>query len=127
MYFIQGKLNGVWIIEPKVFGDDRGFFIPPYTVKIILERAIEYNVIHGVRTLRMVIRTESTDRDHVLVISDLSPSEESLEFVAGYNEDIEILRARVRNMVGGTIDNHVTDGGTLDSIITIPVRMEGRP
>ena len=107
--------------------DDQGFFIPPYTVKIILERAIEYNVIHGVRALRMVIRTESTDRDHVLVISDLSPSEESLEFVAGYNEDIEILRARVRNMVGGTIDNHVTDGGTLDCIITIPVRKEGMP
>ena len=26
MNFIQGKLNGLWIIEPRVFSDSRGFF-----------------------------------------------------------------------------------------------------
>ena len=105
--------------------DDQGFFIPPYTVKIILESAIEYNVVHGVRDLDIMIRTDSTDRDHVLIISDLSPSQESLEFVTGSNDDIEILRARVKNMVGGDIENLIRDDGTLDCIITIPKRKGG--
>ena len=105
--------------------DDQGFFIPPYTVKIILESAIEYNVVHGVRALDIMIRTDSTDRDHVLIISDLSPSQESLEFVTGSNDDIEILRARVKNMVGGDIENLIRDDGTLDCIITIPKRKGG--
>ena len=26
MNFIPTKLDGVWIVEPKVFGDHRGFF-----------------------------------------------------------------------------------------------------
>ena len=26
MNFIRGKLDGLWIIEPKVFDDNRGFF-----------------------------------------------------------------------------------------------------
>ena len=105
--------------------DDQGFFIPPYTVKIILESAIEYNVVHGVRALDIMIRTDSTDRDHVLIISDHSPSQESLEFVTGSNDDIEILRARVKNMVGGDIENLIRDDGTLDCIITIPKRKGG--
>ena len=126
-YLYLRKLKYGDRIDVELDLEDNGFFIPPYTVKIILERAIEYNVVHGVRSLRMALRTESTDREHVLVISDLSPSEESLEFVAGYNEDIEILRARVRNMVGGTIENLVTGSGALDCVITIPVSKEGMP
>ena len=126
-YLSLRKLKYADRIDVGVELEDRGFFIPPYTVKVILERAIEYNVVHGSNDLKMRLRTESTEHDHVLVISDLSPSTESLDFVTRYNEDVEILRARVRNMVGGTIDNFVTPDGTLDCVITIPVKREGRP
>ncbi len=112
-------------IDVRMELDDTGFFIPPYTVKIIVERAVEMNVVHGTRNLKMDLRTESNDLEHVLVISDLSPSPDSKEYVTGYNEDIEILRARVKNMVGGTIENVITPEGAIDCIITIPVRKGG--
>jgi len=30
MQFTQGKLNGTWIIQPKVFQDDRGYFFESF-------------------------------------------------------------------------------------------------
>ena len=101
--------------------DDTGFFIPPFTIKIILERAIEYNVVRGQLDLKMRLCTRSTEREHILVISNLSPSPEAKGFISEEGEDVEILRTRVRNMVGGTIDNTITPEGTIETVIAIPV------
>ena len=30
MNYVQTEIDGVWIIEPKVFGDDRGYFMETY-------------------------------------------------------------------------------------------------
>lgn len=30
MNFVPGKLDGIWIIEPKIFGDARGYFYESY-------------------------------------------------------------------------------------------------
>src|SRR3954465_2178110 len=39
MNVIDTKLPGVLILEPKVFGDARGFFLESYNQKVLRERA----------------------------------------------------------------------------------------
>ncbi|HEV2400630.1 MAG TPA: dTDP-4-dehydrorhamnose 3,5-epimerase [Candidatus Sulfotelmatobacter sp.] len=38
---IETSLPGVWIIEPRVFGDDRGFFLESYNQRSMTELGIE--------------------------------------------------------------------------------------
>ena len=33
MNFIKSKIEGVYIIEPKVFGDQRGYFFESFTYR----------------------------------------------------------------------------------------------
>ena len=37
MNFISGKLEGVWIIEPKIFGDERGYFFESFRLDLFKE------------------------------------------------------------------------------------------
>jgi dTDP-4-dehydrorhamnose 3,5-epimerase len=45
MNVIETKLPGVLIIEPKVFGDSRGFFKETYQAQRYLEAGIEYDFV----------------------------------------------------------------------------------
>jgi len=45
MKFIKTKLSGVWIIEPKVFEDSRGYFLESYNRKIFQENGVDVNFI----------------------------------------------------------------------------------
>lgn len=41
MEFIRTKFEGAWLIKPKVFGDNRGFFLEYYSKKIFAEHGID--------------------------------------------------------------------------------------
>ncbi len=45
MTFIQGKLFGVWIIEPKVFSDNRGFFMETWSRRDFEARGLFYDFV----------------------------------------------------------------------------------
>lgn len=45
MKFIETKIKGVYVIEPVVFGDDRGFFIESYSKKIFEENGLYIDFI----------------------------------------------------------------------------------
>jgi dTDP-4-dehydrorhamnose 3,5-epimerase len=38
---IPTSLEGVWVLEPRVFGDDRGFFLESYNEKVFADLGIE--------------------------------------------------------------------------------------
>ena len=57
---IPASLSGVFILEPRVFGDERGFFFESYNEQVpVLERA---HRAHSTREMR---------RDMVRIMSDL--------------------------------------------------------
>lgn len=43
--FIETKLNGVYIVEPKVFKDDRGYFMESYNKKDFEEAGLNMNFV----------------------------------------------------------------------------------
>ena len=43
--FIKTKIEGLIIIEPSVFNDDRGFFMESYNQKVFIENGINVNFI----------------------------------------------------------------------------------
>ncbi|MFA6716576.1 MAG: dTDP-4-dehydrorhamnose 3,5-epimerase [Victivallaceae bacterium] len=45
MKIIPGKLDGILIIEPKVFGDNRGFFYESYNFRKLSEYGVELNFV----------------------------------------------------------------------------------
>ncbi|RBW68882.1 dTDP-4-dehydrorhamnose 3,5-epimerase [Bacillus taeanensis] len=51
MNIIETKLSGVKIIEPKVFGDHRGFFTESYSEKVFYEAGIDYKFIQDNHSL----------------------------------------------------------------------------
>lgn len=42
MEFIKTKIEGLYIIEPKVFGDQRGYFMETYNEKEFKEHGLDY-------------------------------------------------------------------------------------
>ncbi|HLV89105.1 MAG TPA: dTDP-4-dehydrorhamnose 3,5-epimerase [Candidatus Sulfotelmatobacter sp.] len=51
------SLSGVFIVEPRVFGDDRGFFLESYNERAMLELGIEAHFVQD---------NHSSSRRHVL-------------------------------------------------------------
>ena len=45
MNFIKTELEGVYIIEPKVFGDHRGFFMESYSKRVFEEAGLHYDFV----------------------------------------------------------------------------------
>ena len=45
MEFIRTEIEGLFIIKPKVFEDDRGYFYESYSRKKFLEQGIDYNFL----------------------------------------------------------------------------------
>jgi dTDP-4-dehydrorhamnose 3,5-epimerase len=45
MQFSRGKLNGTWIIQPKVFQDDRGYFFESYREENFLKNVGDIHFI----------------------------------------------------------------------------------
>lgn len=45
MTFKQLSLNGLYLIEPQVFADDRGFFMETYNKKIFAENGIDVDFV----------------------------------------------------------------------------------
>ena len=43
--FIETEISGVFVIEPKVFGDNRGYFMETYSEKAFKEAGLEYNFV----------------------------------------------------------------------------------
>lgn len=43
--FISTKIKGVFIIEPKVFGDERGYFMETYSKKDFEEAGLHYDFV----------------------------------------------------------------------------------
>lgn len=108
-------------IKVELSVNDTEFFIPPQTVKIILEHAVRFNIVEGKAALNMEIRTDHTRGMHVVSLIDRSPSLTSKVFVNNENEeDIAILRTRLRNMVSGSITNTVTPEGHIVTQLLIP-------
>lgn len=111
-------------IDVRIDAQDNGFFIPPLTIKIILEQAIKYN-LHTGGTVRMDISCRKENGIHIISIIDREPSEMSKEFVGMISEDIEVLRKRLETLVGGEIDNVITPDGSIECTITVPGGKEG--
>ncbi|MEI7028261.1 dTDP-4-dehydrorhamnose 3,5-epimerase [Paenibacillus sp. y28] len=51
MKLLETKLSGVYILEPKVFGDHRGFFMESYNEKVFSELGLNYNLIQDNQSL----------------------------------------------------------------------------
>lgn len=51
MYITKTTLQDVFIIEPKVFGDHRGFFTESYSEKVFKEHGIDFNFIQDNHSL----------------------------------------------------------------------------
>jgi len=51
MKIIETKLSGVYILEPKVFGDHRGYFMESYNQKVMEELGLEYKLIQDNQSL----------------------------------------------------------------------------
>jgi dTDP-4-dehydrorhamnose 3,5-epimerase len=49
--FIKTKLEGVWLIKPKVFSDERGFFLESYSKKKMEEKGIAEDFIQDNHSL----------------------------------------------------------------------------
>lgn len=45
MKVIETPLPGVWILEPKVFGDERGFFMESYNKRVMAEAGIKLDFV----------------------------------------------------------------------------------
>ena len=59
MNFIETKLKGVYIVEPKVFGDHRGFFMERYSQKVFEEAGLFYSFVqdnHSSSTVKGTLR-----------------------------------------------------------------------
>ena len=59
MNFIKTKLDGVVIVEPKVFSDHRGFFMESYSKKVFEESGLFYDFVqdnHSSSTVKGTLR-----------------------------------------------------------------------
>lgn len=59
MEFIKTKFDGVYLIKPKVFQDNRGFFMETYSQKAFAEQGIEANFVqdnHSLSAQKGVLR-----------------------------------------------------------------------
>lgn len=45
MNFIKTELDGVYIVEPKVFGDHRGFFMESWSKRVFEEAGLHYDFV----------------------------------------------------------------------------------
>jgi len=45
MELIETKLEGVYILEPKVFGDHRGFFMESYNQSVMEKLGLQFQLI----------------------------------------------------------------------------------
>ena len=51
MTFLQGKIDGLWIIEPKVFGDHRGFFMESWSKREFEAHGLFYDFVQDNHTM----------------------------------------------------------------------------
>ncbi|KAF5068622.1 dTDP-4-dehydrorhamnose 3,5-epimerase [anaerobic digester metagenome] len=59
MNFIETKLSGVVIVEPKVFGDHRGFFMESWSQRAFEEAGLHYDFVqdnHSLSTVKGTLR-----------------------------------------------------------------------
>lgn len=59
MEFIKTKLDGVYIVEPKVFGDHRGFFMESYSKHVFEDAGLHYDFVqdnHSSSTVKGTLR-----------------------------------------------------------------------
>lgn len=59
MEFIKTKLEGVYIVEPKVFGDHRGLFMESYSQRVFEEAGLHYDFVqdnHSSSTVKGTLR-----------------------------------------------------------------------
>lgn len=59
MNFIKTELEGVYIVEPKVFGDHRGFFMESYSKQAFAEAGLHYDFVqdnHSASTVKGTLR-----------------------------------------------------------------------
>lgn len=45
MEFKKSKIEGIYIIQPKVFGDSRGFFMETYNEKVFKDAGLKYTFV----------------------------------------------------------------------------------
>lgn len=45
MKFMETELKGVYIVEPQVFGDNRGFFMESWSERAFAERGLHYHFV----------------------------------------------------------------------------------
>ncbi|HPN96531.1 MAG TPA: dTDP-4-dehydrorhamnose 3,5-epimerase [Candidatus Moranbacteria bacterium] len=59
MEFVKTKIEGVYLVKPKVFGDSRGFFMENYSKKIFAENGISQEFVqdnHSMSASKGVLR-----------------------------------------------------------------------
>jgi dTDP-4-dehydrorhamnose 3,5-epimerase-like enzyme len=59
MNLIKTELEGIYILEPKVFGDNRGWFMESYSKKVFREIGIDINFVqdnHSYSALKGTLR-----------------------------------------------------------------------
>lgn len=59
MEFIKTKISGVVIVEPKVFGDHRGFFMESWSKRAFEEAGLHYDFVqdnHSLSTVKGTLR-----------------------------------------------------------------------
>lgn len=59
MNFIKTKIEGVYIVEPRVFGDHRGFFMESYSKRVFEKAGLYYDFVqdnHSSSTVKGTLR-----------------------------------------------------------------------
>ena len=59
MKFCKGKLKDLWIIEPEVFGDNRGFFMETWSKRVFEEHGLYFDFVqdnHSMSTVKGTLR-----------------------------------------------------------------------
>ncbi len=51
MEFIKTELDGVYVVQPKVFGDSRGFFMESYSEREFKKAGLNYNFVQDNHSL----------------------------------------------------------------------------
>ena len=54
MDFIKTAIDGVYIVEPKVFGDHRGFFMESYSKRVFEEAGLHYDFVQNASAMALM-------------------------------------------------------------------------
>lgn len=101
---------------------DSTFFIPPLTLKLIIEAVIHYNLEKDGKELGISIKTGCDKTNHIIEIHTSHTTETAIRFVTDPDNKLIAALSKRLDMVDGTIENVLIDGMNVVTSILIPLQ-----